>query len=222
MPENVSRLDSGLPVFPAGAGKGAIFSPLPQDTEKGRMRAHAVQTINADAQDLYALWRNFELAPRWMEFVVSVEKKSDTLSHWVMGDPEDPDGKRVEWDAEVIADEPGRKIAWKSVDAKVNECGEVTFEPAPGGRGTTVTLRESADVPGGILGQAAAAASKRSPRQVVIEDLRHFKQLAEAGEIPNVEKNPHGPRGIIGSFKKRMYGENNPTPPGMTDFAKAE
>jgi hypothetical protein len=63
---------------------------------------------------------------------------------------------------------------------------------------------------------AAAAVAKRSPRQIVIEDLRHFKQLAETGEIPNVDRNPHGPRGFIGSLKERLYGENNPTPAGTT------
>lgn len=220
MPEVVRRVDGTLPVFPAGDGKGGVFEPLPQDIEDGVMRAHTVQTILASPEDLYALWRKFDLAPRWMEFVVSAESKSETVTHWVMGDPEDPNGRRIEYDTEITADEPGKRIAWKSLGDKVQESGEVIFEPAPGGRGTKVTLRETATIPGGKLGSAAAAVAKRSPRQVVIEDLRHFKQLAETGEIPTVAKNPHGPRGIIGSFKKRMYGENNPTPPGMSDFAK--
>lgn len=221
MPEVVSRLEGGLPEFPAGAGKGAIFSPLPQDTKDGVMRAHTVQTIQADPDDLYRLWSRVELAPRWMEFVVSAEPRDPNLVHWVMGDPEDPAGKRVEYDTEWTADDLNRRIAWHSVTESIHEAGEVTFEAAPGDRGTLVTLRETATIPGGKLAVAAAAVAKRSPRQIVIEDLRHFKQLAETGEIPTVAKNPHGPRGIIGSFKKRMYGENNPTPPGMSDLAKA-
>jgi uncharacterized membrane protein len=216
MAEHVSRLDSGLPQFPAGAGRGAIFSPLPQDTNDGKMRAHTVQTIGADAHMLYDLWRKVELAPRWMEYVVSVEPKGDGLYHWVMGDPEDPNGHRVEYDTEITEDVPGERIAWRSVDSTINEAGEVVFIQAAGDRGTVVVLRENAKVPGGALGVAAAAVAKRSPRQIVIEDLRHFKQLAETGEIPNVERNPHGPRGFIGSMKARLYGENNPTPPGTT------
>ena len=216
MPEHVSRLDSGLPEFPAAAGRGAIFSPLPQDTKEGQMRAHTIQTIGADAQSLYALWRNVSLAPRWMEYVISVEQKSPTISHWVMGNPEDPKGHRVEYDTEIIEDIPGEKIAWRSLDETVKESGEVIFRPATGKRGTVVLLQETAVIPGGGLGVAAAAVAKRSPRQIVIEDLRHFKQLAETGEIPNVERNPHGPRGFIGSLKERLYGENNPTPPGTT------
>ncbi len=63
MPEHVSRLDSDLPEFPAAAGRGTIFSPLSQDTHQGVMRAHTVQTINADPQTLYEMWKNAELAP---------------------------------------------------------------------------------------------------------------------------------------------------------------
>ncbi len=214
MPEFIGRVDSGLPTFPAGAGKGAIYSPMKQDMDDGRMHAHAVQTILADPQKLYELWRKVELAPRWQEYVVSVTKTSDTVSHWVLGDPDDPDGKRLEYDSEIMEDVPGQAIGWSSIGDKVDESGRVTFEPAPGNRGTRVTLQECVRIPGGKLGVAAAGMVKRTPRQIVIEDLRHFKQLAEAGEIPTVEHNPHGPRGFSGGLKERLYGENNPTPPG--------
>ena len=222
MPEHVSRLETGLPPFPAGQGKGAVFSPLKQDIKDGEMRAHAVQTILADQQGLYLLWRDVSLAPRWQEYVVSVNPTSNTLSHWVFGDPTEPDGKRVEYDSEIVEDVPGERIAWRSVTEGVNESGMVTFEPDPAGRGTRVTLQEYAKVPGGKIGNLAAGLSKRSPKQIVIEDLRHFKQLAETGEIPTVAKNPHGPRGLIGNFKTRMHGENNPTPPGSSNLAATE
>ena len=218
MPEYIGRLDSGLPAFPAGAGKGSVFTPMAQDTDEGKMRAHSVQTIAGDAHRLYALWHDVTLAPRWQEFVVSVTAVSDKVSHWVLGDPTDADGKRLEFDSEIVEDVPGQAIAWNSITKGVEEAGRVTFEPAPGGRGTRVTLQELAKVPGGKLGTAVAALSKRTPRQVVIEDLRHFKQLAETGEIPTVVNNPHGPRGVIASFKERMYGENNPTPPGTSNI----
>ncbi|HVG27297.1 MAG TPA: SRPBCC family protein [Acidobacteriaceae bacterium] len=214
MPEHVSRLDTSLPVFPAGSGKGAVFSPLPQDTKDGKMRAHAVQTILSDPHTLYSLWRDVTAAPRWMEYVVSTEVKSPTITHWVMGNPDHPEGPRVEYDTEIYEDVPGERIAWRSLDPTVHEAGEVIFSPGPGDRGTVVVLQETMAVPGSKLGVAVAGLTKRTPRQIVIEDLRHFKQMVEAGEIPNVTRDPHGPRGIIGGFKERLYGENNPTPPG--------
>ena len=36
----------------------------------------------------------------------------------------------------------------------------------------------------------------RNPKQAVIENLRHFKALAETGEIPRTQGQPHGPARI--------------------------
>ena len=218
MPEVIQRT---LPVFPAGAGKGTHFLPLHQDVHDGEVRAHTQQTIRADRQLLYQLWRDVQNAPQFQEYVVSVVPKSATRTTWTFGDPSDEKAKRLSYDTEVFEDVPGEKISWRSVDAEIAEQGTVYFEDAPGGRGTVVTLTENMKTPGGRLTLAAAALVKRTPRQIVIEDLRHFKELAESGEIPSVVDNPHGPRGFIGSIKERLYGENNPTPPGTSLVGKA-
>ena len=210
-----------LPVFPAGAGKGGHFIPLPQDVENGEMRAHTQQTINASREHLYKLWRDVSNAPQFQEYVVSVEPKSETRSTWTFGNPEDPNAPRLTYDTEVYEDVPNERIAWRSVDTEFKEHGEVTFQEAPGGRGTVVILQEDQVIPGGRLSIAAAALAKRTPRQIVIEDLRHFKELAESGEIPTVVANSHGPRGFVGSVKTRLYGENNPTPPGTSNLPNA-
>ena len=201
----------------AGIVQGTAYKPLPQKTEDGYVTAHAVQTINADAQRLYALWHDVESIPRWQEYVVSVKNLGGGKSHWVMGNPEDKDGKRIEFDSQVERDDPGKRIGWKSVTEGVEQEGVVTFEPAENGRGTIVTLIQKQRVPGGFLGNAAAATAKRGPKQIVIEDLRHFKEMAEAGEIPTVAGQPHGPRGVIGGIKEWALGESNPTPPGSSE-----
>lgn len=217
MPEIINRLSNKqLPPFPAGEGKGAVFSPLPQDVKDGYLRAHATQTILVAPEALYELWRDVRSAPLWMEYVISVTPISDNVSHWVFGNPDDPDAKRIEYDTEITGDEPGRRIAWRSINSDYDESGEVTFEPSFNGRGTVVTLVETVKVPGGSAGNALAGLVKRSPRQIVIEDLRHFKQLAESGEIPSVVGQPNGPRGFTGTLKSKLYGENNPTPPGTS------
>ena len=63
------------------------------------------------------------------------------------------------------------------------------------------------------LENAAAAAKGREPKQKVREDLRHFKQLAECGEIARVAGQPHGKRGVVGTMKEFLYGETVPQPP---------
>jgi hypothetical protein len=59
----------------------------------------------------------------------------------------------------------------------------------------------------------------RNPKQSVIENLRHFKALAETGEIPRTEGQPHGPRGTVAGMKRSMYGEKIATPPGESQAA---
>jgi hypothetical protein len=66
----------------------------------------------------------------------------------------------------------------------------------------------------GKLASAWETMVGRNPKQAVIENLRHFKALAETGEIPRTEGQPHGPRGTIAEAKKSLYGEKVPTPRG--------
>ena len=196
-----------------------IYSPLPDGEQDGYVTAHAVQTIAADAGSLYRMWRDVSFLPRWQEHVVSVTPLDEHRSHWVMGNPEEENGARVEFDSEIFEDVPGQRISWRSITPEVKQAGSVSFEAAQSGRGTRATLVQTVKVPGGSLGNAIAAVAKRSPRQTVIENLRHFKQLAEAGEIPSVKGQPHGPRGLSGGFKEWLYGETNPTPPGTSEDA---
>ena len=198
---------------------GSQYTPMVNKTIDGVVHAHSIQTIHADPEDLYKLWSDVSLIPRWQEHVVSCTPISEGLSHWVMGDPEDADGKRIEFDSQIVENEPGKKLAWKSITEGVEQAGSVSFSKHPAGRGSIVLLQQVFKVPGGKLGNAAAAVVERSPTQTVIEDLRHFKELAEAGEIPSVKGQPHGPRGVSGSIKKWMYGETNSTPPGTSDAA---
>jgi uncharacterized membrane protein len=211
----VSFEDANHPIPTAGQH----YVPLPDGTEKSLVTGSAVQTIQGDPKALYAFWRDVTFIPRWQEHVVSVTPIDSQTSHWVMGDPEDEDGKRIEFDSQITEDIPGERISWQSTGGDVEQGGTVTFLPSPSGRGTLVTLVQSSKVPLGALGNALAGVAKRSPRQTVIEDLRHFKQIVETGEIPSVKGQPHGPRGISGGIKEWMYGETNPTPPGSSDQA---
>lgn len=48
----------------------------------------------------------------------------------------------------------------------------------------------------------------RNPKQAVVENLRHFKALAEAGEIPKTEGQPHGDRGMVGDEGDDVWGDD--------------
>jgi hypothetical protein len=66
----------------------------------------------------------------------------------------------------------------------------------------------------GQLGRAWEGMTGRDSKQSVIENLRHFKALAETGEIPRTEPQPHGKRGVATGIKRSAYGEKIETSQG--------
>src|SRR5579864_4809100 len=178
----------------------------PPEDKDGKTWVRASALIQATPAELYALWRDFESAPKWHETITDVIVTGPKTSHWVMK----ADGKTIEWDAEVLADEPGRRIAWRSVAGDSNHAGEVVFEPAPGGRGTMVTVLQ--EYRQGRLATGAQTVLSRNPRQAVIGSLRHFKAFAETGEIPRTEgfaperRREDGARKIVVRFRSPSGG----------------
>jgi uncharacterized membrane protein len=200
---------TGEPLSERTAGvllDGRYMAP-PEDKD-GKIWARATALVQGTPEELYALWRDVESAPKWQELVTDVIVTGPKTSHWVMN----ADGKTIEWDSEILADEPGRRITWHSVGGDSDNAGEVVFERAPGGRGTMVFVLQ--EFRQGKVATAAQTIFSRNPKQAVIENLRHFKALAETGEIPRTEGQPHGPRGASGSMKASLYGEHVGTPPG--------
>jgi len=139
-------------------------------------------TILRPPADLYAEWRDLERLPRLMSHLESVTPLDGLRSRWVARGPGDT---RVRWEAELVADEPGRLIAWRSVGpSDVEHAGSVRFTLAPGDRGTEVKVILTYAPPAGRVGVALATLLGRSPDQDIREDLRRFKQRMEAGEVP--------------------------------------
>lgn len=198
----------------ANAMEDGRYMPPPADKD-GKTWVRTSTLIQATPEDCYELWRNHAAAPLWQEQIKEVRVTGDKTSHWVM----EVNGSTIEWDAEVMADEPGRRIAWRSTGGDSQNAGEVVFEKAAGGRGTYVmVLQEFGQGKGKTMTDTIV---NRNPKQSVIENLRHFKAFVETGEIPRIEGQPHGPRGAVGTVKASVYGEHIATPPGKTEQRKA-
>jgi uncharacterized membrane protein len=147
-------------------------------------------TINRPVADLYRFWRNLENLPQFMRHLESVEKVTDTISHWRA---QGPAGMIVEWDAEIYNEIPNKLIAWRSLEGSdVVSAGSVNFDEASGGRGTRVTVHLQYSPPGGKVGAAVAKLFGRDAETEIREDLRRFKQLIEAGEVPTTSGQPRG------------------------------
>ena len=146
------------------------------------IRVDKVVTVNRPRFEVYQFWRNLENLPTFMRHLERVRPVSDTVSHWVA---KSPMGRKAEWDAEILMDEPGEMISWRSLPgADVSNAGSVHFRDAAGNRGTEVKVELQYLPPGGTLGALVAKMFGEDPGQQVEEDLRRFKMMLETGEVP--------------------------------------
>ena len=137
-------------------------------------------TINRPARELYERWRNLENLPSIMRHLKSVTNQGGERSHWVASGPL---GVEVEWDAEIINEDEGRLIAWRSLPgSQVDTAGSVHFDERPAGS-TEVTVSLKYNPPGGQAGAGVAWLMGSGAEQQVEEDLRRFKQTMEAAAV---------------------------------------
>jgi uncharacterized membrane protein len=190
----LAALGSGL-VWRGASGHCAVYNTLGISTATDRgdddhvsvpygrgVRVEKSVTINAPAEQLFTFWRNFENLPRFMDHLKSVKVLDSKRSHWVA---KGPAGSDAEWDAEIINEVPNELIGWRSTEgSQIDNAGSVHFTPAVGGRGTTVKVVLRYDPPAGVVGAAIAKLFGEDPAHQVMEELRTFKQLMEAGEVP--------------------------------------
>lgn len=177
----------------------ATLEALPENNGIAVRRA---MTIEGTPEDLYRFWRDLEMAPQYMQMVKSVQVVDDKTSHWVA---QLPTGQNVEWDSEITEDLPNQSLAWKTVSGAplAGHAGRVRFVPAPDTKGTTVISEIYYYQPAGAPGVSLAKLLGRIPEQFVRENLRRFKQLMEAGEIPTLSEQPVGEGQYLSSQKRK-------------------
>lgn len=127
--------------------------------------------IDLPVSTVYNQWTQFEDFPQFMNGVESVTQLDDKRLHWVA----EIAGAREEWDAEIVDQEPDRRIAWRAITGTTND-GVVSFEPL-GANATRVTLDLDVE-PEGLkekVGEKLGFVSKQ-----VEGDLKRFKEFIES------------------------------------------
>jgi uncharacterized membrane protein len=140
-------------------------------------------TIARPREELFAFWRDFSNLATFMANLEKVEPVTSdpALSTWhIRG----PGGTVFKVETRIAREVPGELIAWRSTeDSDVDTEGRVTFEDAPGDRGTRVGLIIAYKPKGGKVGDILATLVGRSPEMQARHDLKRLKMLMETGEI---------------------------------------
>ena len=192
----LTGLGAGL-IYRGATGHCPMYSALDIDTSDAQRRTHEGEparpeeffergihveealTVNKPPEELYAFWRNFTNLPQIMSNVKSVTFIDGTRSHWIV---KGPLGHEVEWDAEIINDEPNKTIAWRTLGgACIDHAGSVRFVPLPGDRGTEVKVVIDYLAPMGKVGATLAKLFGKDPESEIRDDMRRFKQVMETG-----------------------------------------
>jgi uncharacterized membrane protein len=127
--------------------------------------------VGVPVRTAYDQWTQFEEFPSFMEGIDQVKQLDDTLLHWAATVA----GRKAEWDAKIVDQQPDRRIVWESVDGRHTR-GMVTFEPVGPDR-TRVRLAMSY-APEGPAEQAGSAVGLDALR--VRGDLVRFRDLIES------------------------------------------
>ncbi|MFC3833629.1 SRPBCC family protein [Deinococcus rufus] len=174
----------------AATGRNPLATALKiRQTQSGDVLVSDAVTIGRPADDLYAHWRDLASLPRVMTHLQRVDVLDETRSRWTVTAPTG----EVSWEAEITADEPGRRLAWQSLPgAAIDNAGEVLFRPAPGDRGTEVIVRLTYRPPGGTAGAVLARVAGEEPAQQLRDDLMRFKREQELGFAPTTEGQSSG------------------------------
>lgn len=142
----------------------------------------ATVTINKTPQEVYDFFRDFSQLPTFMTYLDKVEEFGSTSTWTALGG-------HVTWKAEITDDQPGKRIAWQSVEASpIKTSGIVTFERAPGRDACEVRVQMQLGI-GAVKPSRVLARFLATPE--VKGDLRRLKQVLETGEVLRSDASAH-------------------------------
>ncbi|UWX65289.1 SRPBCC family protein [Deinococcus rubellus] len=160
-----------------------------RENTQGETLVSDAVTVGQPPEALYAVWRRLENLPALMSHLQEVRVLEGGRSRWTVKGPLGD----VSWDAELTADEPGKRLAWRSLPgADIENSGEVLFRPAPGERGTEVVVRLKYRAPGSTVGPVIARMLGQEPSQQLRDDLMRFKREQELGFHPTTQGQSSG------------------------------
>src|SRR5262245_18850384 len=118
-----------------------IRAILKRTLQRGKRRSI---TIGRSPEEVYNCFRDFEMLPCFMRDIECVKHLGGPYYRFRGSGSR---GFFIEWDVDIVEDVPGKRIVWRSAETlDRTSVFSACFRPAPGGRGTelTVSLEEDA------------------------------------------------------------------------------
>ncbi|WP_435168636.1 SRPBCC family protein [Falsirhodobacter sp. 1013] len=154
--------------------------------------AHASITIGRPADELRTLWLRPDTQSRIWAHFARVKAENVRTAEWIAHGPA---GGEYRWRTDV-EETDANEVRWSTLDgADVANAGSLTFQAAPGDRGTELHLHLRFDPPGGAVGQLTGKLFHIIPYEIVLTALYRFRALALTGEIPSTDPQPAARKG---------------------------
>lgn len=165
--------------YRAFSGRCLVYEHLGIDASRPRaVNIRGSFEIGRPAAEVYSYWRNLKDLLIRINHLLDVEIKDDQLSHWkasVIGNL-----FTLDWDAEIVKDEPGRLIGWRATQGSVfQHVGRIQFEETADGMGTIMKIVLSYHPSGGGVGLGLARLLSPYFEGLLKKEIRNFKHAVE-------------------------------------------
>jgi len=157
----------------AAAGLGAVFAwrAARQQEDNAVVRLEKSIQIGRPLEEVYRAWADIEDLPRYLSVIEGVEPMG-RQSHWLAN----INGRRVEWDAELVQQRENEALGWRSVGGP-KHTGRIDF--ARIGNDTLVHVVMNYAPPMGVLGRVLVE-NLSNLDALLEESLREFKNVLES------------------------------------------
>jgi uncharacterized membrane protein len=161
-------------------GRCLLYEQLDIDSTKPQaVNIRGEFVIDRPVADVYAHWKNINNLPGSINHLLDVKVQSEKLSHWkikVLGHL-----LPLNWTAEIIKEEAGHLIGWRSAAGSVlQHVGKVGFDATPDGTGTILKVVLSYHPPIGGVGIGLARLFNPVFEQLLSKEIKTFKHEIES------------------------------------------
>jgi uncharacterized membrane protein len=160
-----------------------LFGKRRADRHSASVNIRTSMIIDNPKEEVYYFWRQLNNLPVFMKHLQSVEETDPFRSHWIV---KGPGGiGTLEWDAEIVKEVPGELIGWRSLPgSSIATAGRITFRETVNG-GTEIDVMITYRPPAGYVGSGLAWLLNPTFENMLVRDIKRFKNYMETGEIIN-------------------------------------